>query len=454
MAMQPIDYSIDVKDPFNAALQGVQQGAAISDLKNNQAANEAARQSAIQMQRDMGALATNPNATGEDYAKLTMKYPQMADHFKKSWDMLDSAQQQSQLDHVSQVHAALTNNKTDIATKLLEDQAVALENSGKTDEATNARNMAEFIRLNPQAARAATGLKLSSIMGPEKFATTFSTLGAEQRASEEQPYKVMSSAADAETKIVEAANAETKVNLENEKLQADIGNMKSIIGERIDRLGLDKDKLTSDVKMKLYELGQTSSKMDADTKKLVNDSVIASTTAAAAADSMDTLATKFETMDIPAGLKGRAYEGLKSATGNQNAVTSLRQEYSRIRSSQVSKMLPPGAASDKDIALAMSGFPSETSDPQTMASFLRGMSKLSRYESAQSDAKAQWVNAVGSLGNAKQDIEINGVAVPAGSKYTDYVKQFVQDQADAAAADSAVKQVQGRSYMRHAGGAQ
>jgi len=450
--MQPIDYTVDVKDPFESTLQGVQAGAQISALKAQQQAQEAQRQAAIQMQKDLRALAANKNATGSDYANMILKYPQMSDHFKSSWDMLNADHQQSKLDNFTQVHAALTNDKPDVAIKILTDRAEALRNSGRENDAKTNEDMAEFIRLNPQAAKTSSGLMLSSIMGPEKFASTFSTLGAEQRATEEQPYKIISAAADAETKVAEAGNVDTKLALENQKGLTDIKNTESLINDRADRLGLDKDTLKSNIKMKLYELGQNATKLDGDTKKIINDSVIASTTAAAAADSMDNLATKFETMEIPAGLKGRAYEALKSATGNQNAVTSLRQEYARIRSSQVSKMLPPGAASDKDIALAMSGFPSETGDPKEMASFLRGMSKLSRYDAAANDAKSQWVNSVGSLGNAKSDIEINGVQVPAGTKYTDYVKQFVQQQADTAAQESALKQVQGRSYMRHVGG--
>ena len=450
--MQPIDYTVDVKDPFESTLQGVQAGAQISALKAQQQAQEAQRQAAIQMQKDLRALAANKNATGSDYANMILKYPQMSDHFKSSWDMLNADHQQSKLDNFTQVHAALTNDKPDVAIKILTDRAEALRNSGRENDAKTNEDMAEFIRLNPQAAKTSSGLMLSSIMGPEKFASTFSTLGAEQRATEEQPYKIISAAADAETKVAEAGNVDTKLALENQKGLTDIKNTESLINDRADRLGLDKDTLKSNIKMKLYELGQNATKLDGDTEKIINDSVIASTTAAAAADSMDNLATKFETMEIPAGLKGRAYEALKSATGNQNAVTSLRQEYARIRSSQVSKMLPPGAASDKDIALAMSGFPSETGDPKEMASFLRGMSKLSRYDAAANDAKSQWVNSVGSLGNAKSDIEINGVQVPAGTKYTDYVKQFVQQQADTAAQESALKQVQGRSYMRHVGG--
>jgi hypothetical protein len=113
-------------------------------------------------------------------------------------------------------------------------------------------------------------------------------------------------------------------------------------------------------------------------------------------------------------------------------------------------MLPPGAASDKDVALAMAGFPPDTADAATMASFLRGMSKLSTYTAVTENAKAEWVNSVGHLGKAKSDINIDGVNVPAGSTFTDFARQYMDTKVSQRQTQQSQSQVPSRSYMRWA----
>ena len=56
-------------------------------------------QQQLQMQKDLGTLASNPNAGAQDYAAMMVKYPQMSEHFKKSWDVLSADQQQNKLSH-------------------------------------------------------------------------------------------------------------------------------------------------------------------------------------------------------------------------------------------------------------------------------------------------------------------------------------------------------------------
>jgi hypothetical protein len=114
------------------------------------------------------------------------------------------------------------------------------------------------------------------------------------------------------------------------------------------------------------------------------------------------------------------------------------------------KMLPPGSASDKDVVMAMGGFPPETADAKTMASFLRGMAKLNQYTAVSENAKAEWVNAVGHLGKPKTDINVDGVNVPAGSTFTDFARQYMANKVEQRQTQAAQQQVQGRSYMRWA----
>lgn len=447
--MEPINYSIDVKSPFDSALSGFQNGMQIGAQADAMKQQQLQRQQQLQMQQDLGKLASNPNAGAQDYASMMVKYPQMSEHFKKSWDVLSADQQQNKLSHATQVYAALQTGNPGVASQLLDDQAKALRNSGKEADAKAAETMSQMIQLDPTSAKTTAGLMLSSIMGPDKFATTFGTLGDQSRAQDQAPATLAKKEAEAAVegsnaviKGVEARNAPQKIALDN-------ANTQSQINERSARLSLDRDKLTSDVQLKLAEMNPAF-KLDDGAKKLINDFTIGAVASDQSAGQMLDLANRLEQSGAGSGATAKGYELYKSLTGNQDGITALRQEYVRLRSGQVSKMLPPGPASDKDIEIAMSGFPSDTTDPNTMAKFVRGMAKLQQYDSVLNTAKAEWVNSVGHLGKPKSDIEIDGVKVPAGSTFTDFTKQFMKQKVETHAAEQAVQQVQGRSYMRFA----
>lgn len=448
--MQPMNYMLDVQKPFDTALSGIQAGIALSNAMDQSAARQqelAQKQFALeqqkQMQADLGTLAAKQNPTAQDFAAITTRYPSLAEHFKNTWSMLNSDQQQARLGQATQVYAALNAGKPDIAKQLLDEQTTALRNSGNEKDAKTIETLAKLIEMSPETARTSTGLMLSSILGPDKFATTFSTLA-------KLPSEVRQGEATATKTEYEARNTPQRLDLENRYKATEIRNLDSQIGERAARLGLDRDKLQSEVELKLYELGQKGSTLDDGAKKIINESAVASVTADQAAGQMIDLATRLEKQGGGYGAFSSASEWFKQATGNQDALTQMRQEYTRLRNTQAIKMLPPGPATDKDIALAMKGFPPDNADSATMASFLRGMAKMNQYTAVTENAKSEWVNSVGHLGKPKTDIVIDGINVPAGSTFTDFAKSYMTAKADRLGAQQGQQQVPNRSYMRWA----
>ncbi len=102
------------------------------------------------------------------------------------------------------------------------------------------------------------------------------------------------------------------------------------------------------------------------------------------------LADDFEGADVGGGLfQGEWNEKYKEITGTPDAITNLRKRYNSIVASQAVSNLPPGAASDKDIALALDGFPGKNATGKQISSFLRGLSKIEaeseRFNSFQAD---------------------------------------------------------------------
>jgi hypothetical protein len=105
------------------------------------------------------------------------------------------------------------------------------------------------------------------------------------------------------------------------------------------------------------------------------------------------LADEIDAAGFSGGVLGGSWrEKIKDLTGQQDAVTDLRKKFNAIRSSQVVQNLPPGAASDADIALALSGFPNDNARAEQLSGFLRGMAKMEGLRSEFSEFKASYIS--------------------------------------------------------------
>lgn len=100
--------------------------------------------------------------------------------------------------------------------------------------------------------------------------------------------------------------------------------------------------------------------------------------------------------DIGGGAGVRFTEFLKTQLGTQDDVTELRRRYNAIRSSEAVQNLPPGVASDKDIELALKGFPREDAPKDQLVSFLRGSEKLAQFRADFNRIKSEFVSSTGS----------------------------------------------------------
>ena len=105
---------------------------------------------------------------------------------------------------------------------------------------------------------------------------------------------------------------------------------------------------------------------------------------------MDVLSRDIQARNIGGGLQSTLSETFKTILGSTEEVTALRQRFNAIRTSQATSNLPPGAASDKDIQLALSGFPKENSNAETIISFLNGQKKLAKVNEKFAEFKADF----------------------------------------------------------------
>lgn len=421
----PIDYSsaFNVPSPIQSFTQGLQGGLAVQQAGFQQAQ----MQRTMALQRALMQIGQNPQP--QDIAQLSVMFPEMSEQFKRSYDMLTPVQQQQRLQAAIPVYAAVQNGQTDTAAQMLNERADALENSGQQQEAAQTRAMAQMVQQHPQTAKLTMGTLLASTMGPDKFAQAFSDIGTQQRADEKQPFDVEKAAGEAAS--AQAAGAVARQTIPQQVQQATLRNqdLASQISTRSGNLALDRDKLTTETKLKLMELARKPGLIDLSpgAETLVNDSVQSATLNRQSAAQMTDLANQIETADPASGVHANAWEWLKNTTGNQNYISNLRQEYNRLRTSQsIQSLKGVGKITDTEMGAAMKGFPSDTADASQIVPFLRGMAKMQQYSAAVDDAKSEWLTSVGSLGKTMREVEIQGVHVPAGTTFQNYINTKIK----------------------------
>jgi hypothetical protein len=455
--VQPINYILDVKTPFEAAAEGFNLGAAgeaarvkREDRERAIAQQALAQQQLAELNAERARVFSNPNASLQDYEALASRLPKdQAEVILQVSQRMGERKLNEQRTIGGQVYAAINSGNTPVAMEILRKESEAAKNSGQNDVAQGWDTWSKLIEINPTNAKGTIGELLASLPGSkDQLASAI--------AASKAPSEIRTLQAGATQQEVIARNTPQRLDLENRQTAANIRNIDDQIRDRTNRfnldssrLRLDQDRLQSDVEARLYESNQKlTTVLDATGVKIVNDAAVAASSAQQSAGRMLDLADQLSKQPRFSGAAASVSEWLKQTTGNQDVVSQLRTEYTRLRNSQAIKSLPPGVATDKDIELALKGIPPETANPATLASFLRGMAKMSQIEAVTEEAKADWVSSNGSLGRARSDIDIGGIQVPRGTSYPEFLRQYQGQQADALAANRATNTVAGRSYMR------
>lgn len=255
-------------------------------------------------------------------------------------------------------------------------------------------------------------------------------ISAQQKARFAGPAEqaaALKAASDAETARVQALFSERLQQAGLNEKNWNVKNVQSQINNRAAQLGLDAQTTAATVAEKLASISDKANSLPADTRKLVNDSALLASTSKQSANQMNDLANRIESIG-GYGAASRLSEFAKSAIGAEGYETSLRQEYTRVRNSQAIKALPPGPATDKDIELALSGFPKNTADSKLVAQFLRGMAKLQDIDAAVSNAKTDWLaQNNGTLTRAGKTFVAGDFTARPGETWNDFSSRIAKD---------------------------
>lgn len=460
----PINYSVDVQSPFEAALGGFKIGAAGAEMQAQQQKRNleiAAMEQAQKRQTELADLFKNPNASSADYERVVAFLPKdQAAIVTGGFERKTKEQQLNDLRMGGEVYSAIKSGQPNIAIQMLTDSAAAFRNSGREQEAKAAEASAKAIELNPTGAQTTVGLYMAKLPGGTGYLEAADKALSTIRAEALAPSAVIKAVADADKAVADAKTAQATATNAPERAAADaakavadankakvdaqfagplaqaslnlnaaqIKNINSEIGNRAANLNLNIQTTQATVAEKLSSIQKNLTDVPADTRKLINESAVLAATSKQSADQFNDLAKRLDASGGGYGVFSSASDFLKKGAGFQGGMTQLRQEYTRLRNTAAIKSLPPGPATDKDIAMALKGFPSDNASAGDLSSFLRGMGKLQDIDASINNAKTDWLSQNnGTLTRAKGTFVAGDYATKPGETFNDFSQRIIGD---------------------------
>jgi len=176
--LQPINYSLNVKTPFEAAVEGYKVGLAGQEAAAQRQALEAQRAKALaeaekarteatrmaNYQASLARITNNPNATAKDFIDLSANAPPgERENVQAAWKMLSEAEKQNRLRIGGQVMSAFNANKPEAAIAVLQEQLAGYKGAGREKDATDTEALINLIKENPQNGKLIFGPSLAAI---------------------------------------------------------------------------------------------------------------------------------------------------------------------------------------------------------------------------------------------------------------------------------------------------
>ena len=104
------------------------------------------------------------------------------------------------------------------------------------------------------------------------------------------------------------------------------------------------------------------------------------------------LALRYNSIDPTGGFLGSVYGSFKSIVGGEDEVSRLKTDAENLINQGIVSSLPPGPASDKDIAIMSKGFPNSNWNATEITEWLQAYARMKRVESKYQNEYAQWLS--------------------------------------------------------------
>jgi hypothetical protein len=223
----------------------------------------------------------------------------------------------------------------------------------------------------------------------EKADQMLASLDINKPEEREQIFKIISNVNPAalpalrESAQQDAAREQKLLSQQQQQERIDLETRRADISETqgAERLEIEREKLKDSARKMT----------DADNKRIA-DAENAAGTFGNASRSATAQALRYETEKPTGGFRGTAYEGFKNFFGTQDDISAMRTAFTEVVNTNIINSLPPGVASDKDIAMAMSGFPNKDWSHTQIAQWLRGRAKLTAFAAEKEKLKSKYLN--------------------------------------------------------------
>lgn len=206
----PINYNIDVKNPFEEYARGLQLGGAVRQMQTQQAQE-------AQMQADLQALSQNP--TSEGMLRMATRYPAFSKQLSTPFEMLSATELKNSRSQIGPVWNAVSLGQTKAAVGALNQQAAAARNAGRESDAGQAETLAKMLEGTPEEQASAVNQIHASAVG---------VFGVDDYAKMRNlPNTLNKGQADAVTSTAVANNANTYEALKNANIDSQINKRAS-----------------------------------------------------------------------------------------------------------------------------------------------------------------------------------------------------------------------------------
>ncbi|CAB4126861.1 hypothetical protein UFOVP81_32 [uncultured Caudovirales phage] len=378
------DYSIGPFDSNKVIMEGIQSGDQL--LAKQMELQTLARTQQRNVEAGKALMDISQSPRPDKILQVMIKYPELSKTLVDTYDRASTQEKNNAVMNAQQIFSAFNSGNPQVAKALIEQYKTAYHNAGNEDMSKRYEMLGKMTEVSPGLSSSLTAGFIHGIIGPEKF--------AEYIKDQQSIYD----------KSIEQGIALSDLKLRQTQAPVDIAMKQAQLASELKKANGP----TPEIEKQQSEIYNQIEK----NQYKVSD--------------YERLAKAFET--APQGWFGNSGWGYLSKIGEKARTLAgsvadidvLRQEYLVIKNSIASGRLNAGSASDSDVKLAQEGFPDEYSDTKKIASFLRGMSKLTSISVRADKDKAEWLGIVGSLGPTKKDILINGVFIPQGTSYSDH----------------------------------
>jgi len=431
--VQPIDYTIKTVDPtetFTKTLgmyQGLEQNQ--QSIEANKLTIEAARQkieadkAGQERLQQVGVLinkAISPGATIDDVqnAMVYSTNQQQFEGLQSKFAAMSLETKKAIMIPALQTYSAALSGDLGLAEKMLNDRAVALENSGDTTAAAQNRALAATIKDDKGAT------VMAYLGGMLSADTDFGRPGVTSLlAQAKAPAEIAMGKTEAARSgsLADSAAAAAAVAEESEQLDLSEQRARIAASRAATEEAQVRTKAYSDELKRLAENPEV--KLTAGSQLTLNRMVDEASLGMTDAERFKALSDKLATSKLPGGIFGSASKFIADTTGQTDL---LRSDITRYTNTSILKLLPPGSSSDSDLKVTGGGFPKPNASMKTWEQFYRGAAVVAGVDAQQKANRAEWLALNGDMGPAKRSMVIDGRQVKPGENLIKYQARSIR----------------------------